>query len=137
MLVQIGLIRRYVFGILDSVGCGILSFSVRSTGEEARMGAFGMRIGEPVMRMGGRFGTESGDIAIAGSVLTKDIVEASLGVHKVLLIACPPIGIQTLYTAPATSLGVTAPEEIGFLIAIGTAENGVLDFVEIRLEVLQ
>ena len=112
MLVQVALVGRHVFGIPDSVGLGVLTHSVGTTGQEARVGTLGMTVRETVMRMARRMSTKARHVAVAGGVLSKDVVEASLGVDTVFLFAGEPIRIETLDAPPAAALAVATPEEI-------------------------
>ena len=130
LVVQIGLVRRYVFWVLDAIGLCILTRRVRSTGEEAGKGALRMTIREPVMRMGRRMRTKAGHVTETRSILAKDVIEATLGVGSVCLIPGQPIGVHTLDAPPAATLGVATPEEVRLCIAIRRTEDGVHDVVE-------
>ena len=123
LVVQIGLVRRYVFWVLDAIGLCILTRRVRSAGKEAREGALRMAIREAVMRMRGRMRSKARDVTITRRVLTKDVIEASLCVGAVCLIPGQAIGVHALDTAPAATFGVTAPEEVFFTITVRTDKH--------------
>ena len=71
-----------------------------------------------MVRILSRTHAKTRDIAEARSILTKDMIEAALGIHQILILARQTVGIETLYTTPATTLRVATPEEIFFSVAI-------------------
>ena len=138
LFVQVTLVRGHVLGIYNTVRFRILAHTVRSSGKEARVCAFRMAERETVVRVRGGFGTKTCDVAVAGAVLSEDVIEAALGVGQIPLVTCETVGIEALYTAPATTLGVATPEEILFAVAVRAAMDGnFFCFFQIRLQMRQ
>ena len=122
--IQITLISWYVLWIAYAIDALVLALAVRATSKEPRECAFRMAEGQTMMRILSRTSAKARDIAKARSVLTKDMVEATLCIDEILLVACEAICIEALYTTPTTTLGITSPEEIFCAVAIRRAVHG-------------